>query len=392
MEVFLLKEGQRFGPYSPDEVKGHLDAGTFTESDLAFFEGCEGWVSITLVPGVRPEAENLDDPDVDYERQRELEEMFPDFEDDFTEEEEETSAEPESPPPVETAAEVPIVEPESPPAESSSTDSGEPAQTPSAEDVTPSSSSAEPSVAKSGGRGRRFSLSKAQAARRKRGGNQKGKQRPSIPFPKRPGVAAFGWLVFLSLVYGIGVSMMSGITSSTSKFVQISGNLHSLLVHLPVGALILAFPMHVLDRPGLFRHIGTGSIFVLWFAVLGSVLAVFTGYFNLSSGVSNIESLNLHVTTGILVGSGACGALFLKLLSRRFVEAWLHHLCTAFLLATVIALCLSVHTGASLTHGKDYLGIGTSSNQGDEQQAPALKKEEEPPPEEEPLPEEEEEP
>ena len=57
MEVFLLKEGQRFGPYTPEEVKEFLDAGSFSESDFAFFEGCEGWVSITLVPGVRPEAE-----------------------------------------------------------------------------------------------------------------------------------------------------------------------------------------------------------------------------------------------------------------------------------------------------------------------------------------------
>ena len=82
MEVYLLKEGQRFGPYSPEEVKSLLDAGDFSESDLAFFDGCDGWVSITLVPGVSPEVEeDFDDPDVDYDRQRELADMFPDPDD-----------------------------------------------------------------------------------------------------------------------------------------------------------------------------------------------------------------------------------------------------------------------------------------------------------------------
>ncbi|MFP6899492.1 MAG: DUF4339 domain-containing protein [Opitutales bacterium] len=370
MEVYLFKKGQRFGPYSLDQVKEYLASGDFSETDLAFFEGCDGWVPITKVPGLLPESEDFNDPDVDYDRQRELEEMFPDFEDDSTEEEEEEApAEPESASPAEASAEAPVVEPESSQPESGSPVREEPVQAPPAEDVASSPESAEKSsAAASAGRGKRFSLSKAQAARWNRGGDNKARLRRGIPFPNRPGVAAFGWLVFLSLVYGIGVSMMPmpGIALDSPKFVQFSGHLHSLLVHLPVGALILAFPMHLLDRPGLFRHIGVGSVFVLWFAMLGSLLAVFTGYFQSFSGVSDAESLDLHVTTGILVGSGACGSLFLKLLSRRFVEAWLHHLCTAFLLATVVALFINMHNGASLTHGRDYLEIDASPKKEDE--------------------------
>ena len=57
MEVYLLKEGQRFGPYSPEQVKEYMESGDFSEADLAFFDGCDGWVSIMQVPGVDPEVD-----------------------------------------------------------------------------------------------------------------------------------------------------------------------------------------------------------------------------------------------------------------------------------------------------------------------------------------------
>ena len=208
-----------------------------------------------------------------------------------------------------------------------------------------------------GGHGRRFSLSKAQSAIRRRGGDRRKKRRGVVPMPPRPGMVAFGWIIVLSLLFGIGVSMMpeAGVKRSSSGFAQIFGQLHPILVHLPVGALLLALPMHMCDCPGIYRHVGIGSVFVLWFAVLGSVLAVFTGYFQSFAGVSDAEILAEHVTLGVLVGAGACGSLFLKLISRRFKEAWLHHLCSVLLFATVLALLYSVHLGASLTHGKYYL-------------------------------------
>ncbi len=399
MEVFLLKvdgvwKGQRFGPYSPDQVKKSFASGDFTQLDLAFFDGCDGWVPITQVPGVSLEDdERSDDPEVDLERQRELAEMFPDPEDDiFDEEDEETETAPESPPPPDSSP------PDSSPPDSSPPDSPpppvesappvqepqsqpKPTQTASPKKPSPSSSKKTKQSKAEGGddRGRRISLSKAQTAIRRRGGDRRRKRRGVIPLPPRPGTAAFGWMIFLSLLYGIGVAMMpdAGVKRSSPVFAQTFGQLHPILVHLPVGALLLAFPMHLCDRPGVYRHVGIGSVFVLWFAVLGSTLAVFTGYFQSFGGVSDAESLAGHVTTGILIGAGTCGALFLKLFSRRFGEAWLHHLCSAVLFATALALLYNVHLGASLTHGKDYLGIeGGSKSVGEPSQPEKPSKEE----------------
>ncbi|MBG30807.1 MAG: hypothetical protein CMI31_12515 [Opitutae bacterium] len=374
MEVYLFKDGQRFGPYSMDQVKEYLASGDFAETDLAYFEGRDGWVPITKVPGVMPQDDDFDDPEVDLDRQRELAEMFPDPDDDFGEGEEEVVNLP-----TEAAASVEsnFVHEESPqpqaepqPANQEPADEPNRAASKKPSDATPSDS---------GGRGRRFSLSKAQAARRKRGGRNGKRRGGGIPLPRRPGIAAFGWLIFLSLIFGVGASLMpeAGVERSSSSFMRVFGNMHPLLVHLPLASLFLALPMHFLDRPGLFRHIGSGSVFVLWFGVLGSLLAVFSGYVQ-SYGEFGSDSsfLNDHEIWGILVGAGACGSLFLKLLSRRFGEVWLHHLCSAFLFATVIMLFYVLHTGASITHGNNYLGADSEVTPAQEK-APADEDEQE---------------
>ncbi|MFP6855166.1 MAG: GYF domain-containing protein [Opitutales bacterium] len=378
MEIFLLKvdgvwKGQRFGPYSVDQVRKNYADGDFTDDDLAFFEGCDGWVPIAHIDGVGPDhVEESDDPEVDQERQRELAEMFPDPEDDFFDDDEEDGYEEKedltqyNPPPAtspvasESPASSSAVEPV--PVEQSKV---EEASSPTAKSATEAvaESSEKPLAESGGGQGRRFSLSKAQAAMHKKGGNRRGQRRGGIPLPPRPGMGAFGWVIFLSLLFGIGASMtpQAGPRSGIPDFAQLFGRFHPILVHLPVGALLLALPMHLCDRPGLFRHVGAGSTFVLWFAMVSSVLAVFTGFFSSYTAVAaggierDLDVLNLHVTTSVLLGSGACASLFLKLFSRRFAEAWLHHLCSAVLLATVIALLYSVHTGTLLTHGNDFM-------------------------------------
>ncbi len=372
MEVFLLKEGQRFGPYSPEEVKSLLDAGDFSESDLAFFEGCDGWVSITLVPGVSPEVEeDFDDPDVDYDRQRELADMFPDPDDDFFDEDEEDEYDedamedaPPSPPP----QEIPPTTPSSPePSQPPIVNIPEPAHSPSDPATSDSAPARRPNAA-GASRGKRFSLSQAQAAIHGQGNKRRGKPRGGIPFPRRPGVAAFIWLIFFALLFGVCTPFLQEVDKS-SEFVHILGGLHPLINHLPVGALLLAFPMQLCDRPGLFRHIGAGSTFVLWFAMIGSVLSVFAGYCAVPSQGFSPTTYDAHATLGILVASGACGALFLKLLARRFGEIWLHHLCSVMLFATSVTLAFAMHTGSSLTHGEDYLkptATTESDDEGDE--------------------------
>jgi GYF domain 2 len=58
MQIYVGKNGQQLGPFSLDEVNRKVADGTFTGSDLAWYEGAAGWAPLSGVPGVniRPAA------------------------------------------------------------------------------------------------------------------------------------------------------------------------------------------------------------------------------------------------------------------------------------------------------------------------------------------------
>ena len=43
MQIHVARDAQKFGPYSPDEVRTRLAAGELRETDLAWHEGLAGW-------------------------------------------------------------------------------------------------------------------------------------------------------------------------------------------------------------------------------------------------------------------------------------------------------------------------------------------------------------
>jgi len=46
LELFVLKDGQRLGPYTEEEVLAKVDDGTLSESDVAMVEGKTGWLPL----------------------------------------------------------------------------------------------------------------------------------------------------------------------------------------------------------------------------------------------------------------------------------------------------------------------------------------------------------
>jgi uncharacterized protein DUF4339 len=52
MQIYVGKNGQQLGPFSLDEVNRKVADGTFTGSDLAWYEGAAGWAALSGVPGV----------------------------------------------------------------------------------------------------------------------------------------------------------------------------------------------------------------------------------------------------------------------------------------------------------------------------------------------------
>src|SRR3954469_16792558 len=52
MQIYVGKNGQQLGPFSLEEINRKLADGTFSGSDLAWYEGAAGWAPLSGVPGV----------------------------------------------------------------------------------------------------------------------------------------------------------------------------------------------------------------------------------------------------------------------------------------------------------------------------------------------------
>jgi hypothetical protein len=52
MEIYVARDGNRLGPYSDEEVRRQLAAGTLLSTDLAWTEGLTAWVPLGSLPGL----------------------------------------------------------------------------------------------------------------------------------------------------------------------------------------------------------------------------------------------------------------------------------------------------------------------------------------------------
>jgi uncharacterized RDD family membrane protein YckC len=52
MQIYIKRHGQRFGPYSLEEINRHLAAGTLNPSELAWHEAAPGWKPLFSIAGV----------------------------------------------------------------------------------------------------------------------------------------------------------------------------------------------------------------------------------------------------------------------------------------------------------------------------------------------------
>ena len=51
MEIYVLRNGQKMGPYTPDEVRSSLAAGSVQPTDLGWQEGAPDWQPISSILG-----------------------------------------------------------------------------------------------------------------------------------------------------------------------------------------------------------------------------------------------------------------------------------------------------------------------------------------------------
>ena len=52
MLIHIQRDGEQFGPYTLEDLNTYLAQGTLLPTDLAWWDGAPGWVSMSEVPGV----------------------------------------------------------------------------------------------------------------------------------------------------------------------------------------------------------------------------------------------------------------------------------------------------------------------------------------------------
>lgn len=129
------------------------------------------------------------------------------------------------------------------------------------------------------------------------------------------------------------------------------GRFHSLVVHLPIGFLLLGSIFFFLSKKGNWNFLKKALPLTFLLSTLGAILAAIMGWFLAKSGGYNEATLlwhrNLGITTALVSG------IFYLHFSGRLgqqgpITSW-------GLLISLLILSITGHLGGQLTHGSGYL-------------------------------------
>jgi uncharacterized membrane protein len=138
---------------------------------------------------------------------------------------------------------------------------------------------------------------------------------------------------------------------------ELIGRLHPLLVHLPIGILLLVVLFEWLPFRKPYKSLRRSIRFILWLGFLAALFSTATGLLLKESGDYDSQSVKLHQFSGIaltvitLVYAWARGQKQLKSIYK-------------FLSVLMLALIGATgHLGGSLTHGENFLFAASNTSE-----------------------------
>ena len=132
---------------------------------------------------------------------------------------------------------------------------------------------------------------------------------------------------------------------------EILGRFHPLIVHLPVGILILAFLMELASRTKRYAEVKVALPFVLQMAVLTALLAFLTGWVMPKEGDFDENLIGLHLWSSLSMTIGSIALCYLVYQKNELSKK----LYFPVFIITMILLSVAGHFGGSLTHGEGHL-------------------------------------
>lgn len=166
---------------------------------------------------------------------------------------------------------------------------------------------------------------------------------------KRILLVSIGTVVVLGLLLAFTPVMRHWVMNNVGRY-------HIVLLHFPVGLLMMAFLMEMARLTG-FKKLSPDAIqFVLGAGTASAILAASTGWVLQFEGGYEPELLEWHERLGIITALLAIATFALNHFQKQ-------KLYLASLALTSIMVTLAGHMGGSLTHGEDFLteNLGNTS-------------------------------
>jgi hypothetical protein len=131
-------------------------------------------------------------------------------------------------------------------------------------------------------------------------------------------------------------------------WVLFCGRFHPVLVHLPIGGLVLLGVLEILAKFARCKDAARGSRLIVGLTAVASIAAALLGLMLSQAGGYDPQLLPWHKWMGIAVAATCTLAWLLHWLGRLRA----YRLCLAVTLAVLV---VASHLGASITHGRGFL-------------------------------------
>ena len=141
----------------------------------------------------------------------------------------------------------------------------------------------------------------------------------------------------------------------TRTISELIGRFHPVLVHLPIGILLLAGLFQLLALKPKYASLHAAISIALFWGMISAIVSCISGYLLSQSGDYDEELVNTHKWFGI-------STAFVSLIAYLF-NRWENVFAKWVILLMVPLIIITGHLGGSLTHGSDYLTKGFSEKE-----------------------------
>lgn len=142
---------------------------------------------------------------------------------------------------------------------------------------------------------------------------------------------------------------------TTSDLVLFFGRFHPIILHLPIGFLLIAFVMEIISRYKKFEVYKPAVGFVLFLGAVSAVVAAGLGLMLAEGGGYGEDLLSLHQWLGIGAAVAAIVSLVLHQMVQKQKTPAMDKAYVSTMSVMIVVLMAAGHYGGSLTHGSDYL-------------------------------------